>query len=151
MYSRAPVRLFSSFPTLTFLQLDHHQTTMTLRRQSSRNKLDTKSTSERTSRTSKRISSWEEDQQPAKRHKAANAGLPSAAKTTLSQPPARKLTYQRLFADKPKPNAEPLVKKKAANATPKKTITKSRTPHQKLPLLGRITDCCENHHMNTDI
>lgn len=124
---------------------------MTLRRQSSRNKLDTKSTSERTSRTSKRISSWEEDQQPAKRHKAANAGLPSAAKTTLSQPPARKLTYQRLFADKPKPNAEPLVKKKAANATPKKTITKSRTPHQKLPLLGRITDCCENHHMNTDI
>lgn len=146
---------------------------MTLRRQSSRNKLDEKSTTERTTRTSKRISSWEEDQLPAKRHKAANAGLPLAANTALSQPPARKLTYQRSFAYNT--IAEPLGKKKAANATPKKTTTKTttkpttrtttkpttktikkaikktRTPHQKLPLLGRIAYYYEDHHTNTDI
>ncbi|KAK4520265.1 uncharacterized protein ATC70_008398 [Mucor velutinosus] len=110
---------------------------MTLTRQSSRNNLDSKPTTGRATRASKRISSWQEDQQPAKRHKASNSDHQAAVKKIPNQPTTRRAAAQRLSVEKS--NFEPLGKKKAANATPsrspKKTTAKSHASRKKLPLL----------------
>lgn len=111
---------------------------MPLTRQSSRTKLDAKpTTTARATKTSKRTSGLEEDQQPAKRHKAANSDHQTVAKHTPSQPATRKTTSQRLTVGKS--NLESLGKKTATNTTlsktRKKTTTKSRAVRKKIPLL----------------
>ncbi|KAF1804063.1 WD40-repeat-containing domain protein [Mucor lusitanicus] len=114
---------------------------MTLTRQSSRSKLDTKPTTTRPQRVSKRINSSEEDLQPAKRHKAATSDHQTSAKKTPSQPTTRRAAPQKLTVDKS--NLVSLGKKKATNTTPskapkkttKKTTPKGRTVRKKLPLL----------------
>ncbi|KAL7317855.1 hypothetical protein PS15m_004160 [Mucor circinelloides] len=110
---------------------------MTLRRQSSRNKLDTKPATGRTTRASKRISNWEDDQLPAKRLKTATSDQNATAKRTPSQSTTRRPSSQRLSVGKS--NLESLGKKKATAAAPskslKRTTTASRFSHKKLPLL----------------